>query len=118
MFIRLCWHAGRELDGPGTTDHKKLMRCDNTHLSGFAAAGVAAHDSHVVLSQRLQQGLPNLAHWQLLPLAAPLHALRAVPPCLQAPQHVPALCRLQVQASSSLKPSSPPEDILAHPART
>ena len=78
------------------------MRCDDIHLSGFAAAGVAAHDGHVVLSQRLQQGLPDLAHRQLLSLAAPLGALRAVPPCLQAPQHVPALSLLRVQALSPL----------------
>ena len=66
-----------------------LERVDD--LGGLAAASVAADDCHVVLTQRLQQALPDLDHRQLLPLGLPLAALSAVPPCFEAPQHLPAL---------------------------
>jgi hypothetical protein len=64
-------------------------------LGGLAAASVAADDCHVVLTQRLQQALPDLDHGELLPLGLPLATLSAVPPCFEAPQHLSALRLLQ-----------------------
>lgn len=65
-------------------------------LGGLAAASVAANNCHVVLTQRLQQALPDLDHGQLLPLGLPLAALSAVLPCFEAPQHLSALRLLRI----------------------